>query len=1050
MDFYVNGVVFSHAARSGWDDAIPWAAGTYTAQQSKGLVGGYPMFNFLTEPKGRQGIELHAGYAAGNANPTGASTGCLLSDGAFIAGIANKIGFSNQLQIVVQNDFNVGLTCSSTYTTVDAGSRFSINVNLVGDYTGVSKDIWVKIGLAPGSTASKSDYRMIPDPIPNSSVDDLRPLNGQTNYSNVALTFQDGWYVKIAKGTTSAQLVLDVLQNADGSVRPDTAVFQVQDYAVNSPNSTGGERLYSDYLTSPKVLIANGNNSKTTISFTDGDLLDTHPINESGSNFTDVKHVRVVSGHTYSYSFNAYTIPDSLKIYDNARTYVNLDTVSYTYSNNFTIDAKNDGYLYVVVKGNVDPNTAWDLYVSLAAAQDVTPSGPVKSTTLAAAPAPLAVGTDATFTTASDGTLQFTAHLLSGKIYTLVAIAPDGSVMDPSLVINGDATSGNFSFYDTQTTSNATAIINADRNEDITLNFSAGVSVQTSLRIALKEVAQTDLNTFSIGADSAVLQEDTGSDSQGLAVTVYRLGNAGSAASVSWRMVGSGSNPVTAAEFGGVLPSGTLTFDAGRVSEFVEIHATGNLANMPEGYRIELYNPLGARLTDVSTSGQYSVVYGNVVKDLVAIVNDPGTPFEDDMRGGAKNDILSGQNGNDILTGGAGGDVLTGGAGADIFRDTASNMSGDLISDLSPGDIINVVDGIYSAFAYTKLGSTLRLWSGQSLTLGNNPSGHLFLNSDGAAGVNLTLGAHITGLNDFNGDGHSDILFRNNMSGVFSTWAIGGNAVANYEIRNVITATVDPAYALQGTMDLNGDGISDLVWRNSSTGVFSIWISLGSTFSQNTYTDGTVSNFYTMAAFGDFNGDGKDDILFRGQGGVLTEWQSNGGAFNQNTFLTTSVDNTWHVQSVGDFDGDGKADILWRNNAGVITIWSSTGSAFNVNTYVDGTVSTTWHVMLTADFNGDGREDVLFRNDNGAFTEWQSFGSDFNKNVYINSTVNNTWHPVGAFDFNNDGKADLLWRSDTGAFSIWQSTGNGFTPNVIVDATVANSFSIVHHIYDIV
>ena len=33
----------------------------------------------------------------------------------------------------------------------------------------------------------------------------------------------------------------------------------------------------------------------------------------------------------------------------------------------------------------------------------------------------------------------------------------------------------------------------------------------------------------------------------------------------------------------------------------------------------------------------------------------------------------------------------------------------------------------------------------------------------------------------------------------------------------------------------------------------------------------------------------------------------------------------WRVTHVGDFDGDGKADILWRNTNGAVTVWLMDG-----------------------------------------------------------------------------------------------------------------------------
>src|SRR5262249_56998427 len=38
-----------------------------------------------------------------------------------------------------------------------------------------------------------------------------------------------------------------------------------------------------------------------------------------------------------------------------------------------------------------------------------------------------------------------------------------------------------------------------------------------------------------------------------------------------------------------------------------------------------------------------------------------------------------------------------------------------------------------------------------------------------------------------------------------------------------------------------------------------------------------------------------------------------------------AVPNIWQVQGIGDFDGDGKSDILWRNDSGQVYIWEMNG-----------------------------------------------------------------------------------------------------------------------------
>ena len=69
----------------------------------------------------------------------------------------------------------------------------------------------------------------------------------------------------------------------------------------------------------------------------------------------------------------------------------------------------------------------------------------------------------------------------------------------------------------------------------------------------------------------------------------------------------------------------------------------------------------------------------------------------------------------------------------------------------------------------------------------------------------------------------------------------------------------------------------------------------------------------------------------------------------------------------GDFNGDGKADILWQNDNGTGRHLADgrphpvTGGA-----NVGFNPGPTWNVKAAGDFNGDGNADILWQNDNGA------------------------------------------------------------------------------------
>jgi cysteine-rich repeat protein len=245
------------------------------------------------------------------------------------------------------------------------------------------------------------------------------------------------------------------------------------------------------------------------------------------------------------------------------------------------------------------------------------------------------------------------------------------------------------------------------------------------------------------------------------------------------------------------------------------------------------------------------------------------------------------------------------------------------------------------------------------------------------------------------------------------------------------------AVAVHGVAgDFDGDGKSDVFWRNASTGSDVVWKSGNSATQQAAKA---ASPGWQVVGRGDFDGDGKADVFWRNVStGANTIWKSGNAATTQAATGVTNL--SWKVVGVGDFDGDGKSDVFWRNTStGADTIWRSANAATQQAT--TGVTSQSWQVVGTGDFNGDGKSDVLWRNTStGANTIWKSGNSATLQAVA--GVGSQSWRVVSTGDYNGDGKSDVFWRNTgSGANTIWRSASSATVQAV---AGVANqSWNVV-------
>jgi hypothetical protein len=246
--------------------------------------------------------------------------------------------------------------------------------------------------------------------------------------------------------------------------------------------------------------------------------------------------------------------------------------------------------------------------------------------------------------------------------------------------------------------------------------------------------------------------------------------------------------------------------------------------------------------------------------------------------------------------------------------------------------------------------------------------------------------------------------------------------------------------------DFNGDGKLDLVVPNNdgSKDGKSGLILLGN--GDGTFTPGaTLTSLDPSAAVvGDFNGDGKQDVAIvnTGNSGSVDVYLGNGdGSFQPMVKYAVATGSDYRIIAIGDFNRDGKQDLVITNHTQrqVIVLLGNGDGTFQTPIVSPPTGMAIGNLAI-GDLNGDGIEDLVVA-DNGDNQVTVLIGvgdGTFTEGAYP-TVPGNQSGTVALGDFNEDGKLDLIVTDQAlQLIFLLPGNGDGTFQNAVTYATGSN------------
>jgi hypothetical protein len=225
--------------------------------------------------------------------------------------------------------------------------------------------------------------------------------------------------------------------------------------------------------------------------------------------------------------------------------------------------------------------------------------------------------------------------------------------------------------------------------------------------------------------------------------------------------------------------------------------------------------------------------------------------------------------------------------------------------------------------------------------------------------------------------------------------------------------------------DFNGDGKPDLITANSYINAVGVLLGNGNGTFQAPVMAG-ANNFPNALATGDFNHDGKLDLAVANRSSNDVSVLLGNGDGTLRAAVNYPVGGSPRGVAVGDFNGDHQVDLVTANADGnSVSVLINNGDG-TFQPAVNYPTAVSPYAVVVADFNGDGKADLATANLVANNVSVLIGNGDGTFQPAVNYAVHVNPRSLVAADFRHDGKMDVATANDgSNDVSVLLGNGNG-------------------------